>query len=249
MKAAAALVLVFCLVAANGLDDAKNRPVSKVITLLKDMISQLEKEAEEDEEVYEQMGCWCTTNDKAKTQSIADGEQAISDLTAAIEGFTGNSARLNTEIANLEKEVAANSEALDKATALRKKELAEFNAEEKESLQTIGSLKSAVIALSKHHEAAMLQTESSAATMDFARIVAMLQGKLHKHADLLKGVLTPKQRRTINAFVQAPEDYFGAEPAFNQVPAHAPASGEIFGILKQMKETFETNLANSQKEE
>merc|ERR1719387_2460137 len=29
----------------------------------------------------------------------------------------------------------------------------------------------------------------------------------------------------------------------------APASGEIFGILKQMKESFETNLANSQKEE
>merc|ERR1719321_2269509 len=29
----------------------------------------------------------------------------------------------------------------------------------------------------------------------------------------------------------------------------APASGEIFGMLKQMKESFETNLANSQKEE
>merc|ERR550514_1997167 len=29
----------------------------------------------------------------------------------------------------------------------------------------------------------------------------------------------------------------------------APASGEIFGILKQMKETFEGNLASSQKEE
>eukprot|EP00425_Heterocapsa_triquetra_P023773 CAMPEP_0195106470 /NCGR_PEP_ID=MMETSP0448-20130528/80851_1 /TAXON_ID=66468 /ORGANISM="Heterocapsa triquestra, Strain CCMP 448" /LENGTH=62 /DNA_ID=CAMNT_0040142733 /DNA_START=58 /DNA_END=243 /DNA_ORIENTATION=+ len=29
---------------------AKNRPVSKVITLLKDMAKQLEKEAEEDEE-------------------------------------------------------------------------------------------------------------------------------------------------------------------------------------------------------
>jgi hypothetical protein len=28
---------------------AKNRPVSKVITLLKDMLKQLEKEAEEDE--------------------------------------------------------------------------------------------------------------------------------------------------------------------------------------------------------
>merc|ERR1719389_572983 len=98
------------------------------------------------------MGCWCETNDKAKTKSIADSEQSISDLTAAIEGFTASSAKLNTEIANLEKEIAKNSQALDTATAMREKELAEFNAEEKESLQTISSLKSAVIALSKHHE-------------------------------------------------------------------------------------------------
>merc|ERR1719456_1632270 len=37
--------------------------------------------------------------------------------------------------------------------------------------------------------------------------------------------------------------------AFVQEESNAPASGEIFGILKQMKESFETNLANSQKEE
>ena len=36
-------------------EGAKNRPVSKVITLLKDMSKQLEKEAEEDEEIYDQM--------------------------------------------------------------------------------------------------------------------------------------------------------------------------------------------------
>merc|ERR1719390_43606 len=129
------------------------------------MVAQLEKEAEEDEEVYETMGCWCETNDKAKTKSIADSEQAISDLTAAIEGFTASSAKLNTEIANLEKEIAKNSEALDSSTAMRKKELAEFNAEEKESLQTISSLKGAVIALSKHHEASFLQEGTTAATM------------------------------------------------------------------------------------
>merc|ERR1719231_606902 len=81
----------------------KNRPVSKVITLLKDMVGQLEKEAEEDEEVYETMGCWCETNDKEKTKAISDGEQRIADLTASIEELTGMSARLNTEIANLEK--------------------------------------------------------------------------------------------------------------------------------------------------
>jgi hypothetical protein len=43
------------------------------------------------------------------------------------------------------------------------------------------------------------------------------------------------------------QDYFDAEPTFKQ--SYAPQSGEIFGILAQMKETFETNLASSQKEE
>merc|ERR1719478_2099656 len=105
------------LASASVSDDAKNRPVSKVITLLKDMITQLEKEAEDDEEVYEAIGCWCETNDKEKTKAIADGEQRIADLTAAIEEYTATSARLNTETANLAKEVAKNGAALDMATA------------------------------------------------------------------------------------------------------------------------------------
>merc|ERR1711975_189295 len=114
-----------------------NRPVSKVITLLKDMLKQLEKEAEEDEEIYDKMACWCETNDKEKTKSIADAQARITDLTTKIEEMTASSARLNTEIKNLEKEVAENQEALDQATAIRQKQLAEFNAEEKDALQAI----------------------------------------------------------------------------------------------------------------
>merc|ERR1712159_167407 len=124
-------------------EGAKNRPVSKVITLLKDMIKQLEKEAEEDEEIYDKMACWCETNDKEKTKSIADAEARISDLTTKIEELTASSARLNTEIKNLEKEVAENQAALDKATAIRQKQLAEFNEEEKDLLESISALKAA----------------------------------------------------------------------------------------------------------
>merc|ERR1740115_406336 len=134
-------------------EGAKNRPVSKVITLLKDMLKQLEKEAEQDEEIYDQMACWCETNDKEKTKSIADAEARINDLTSKIEELTGLSAQLNTEIKNLEQEVAANQNALDKATAMRQKELAEFNDEEKDMLGAISALKSAVTVLSKHNSA------------------------------------------------------------------------------------------------
>jgi len=220
---------------------AKNRPVSKVITLLKDMLKQLEKEAEEDEEIYDKMACWCETNDKEKTKSIADAEARISDLTTKIEELTASSARLNTEIKNLEKEVAENQAALDKATAIRQKQLAEFNEEEKDLLESISALKSAVTVLSKHNS--LIQMPRS----HIVGVAATVQNEMQKHASLLTGILTHRERKMVSSFIQSPEDYFDAEPTFKQ--SYAPQSGEIFGILKQMKETFETNLSSSQKEE
>jgi len=225
-------------------DAAKNRPVSKVITLLKDMMRHLQKEAEEDEEIYDKMACWCETNDKEKTKSIADAESHIEDLTSKIEELTANSARLGTEIKNLEKEVAANQEALDQATAIRQKQLAEFNAEEKDLLESISALKAAVIVLSKHHpNSSFLQMPRT----HILGVAASLQHEMEKNAGLLVGVLTRSQRKTVTAFLQAPQDYFDSAPTFKQ--SYAPQSGEIFGILKQMKETFESNLSASQAEE
>merc|ERR1719313_1889397 len=208
------------------------------------MQKQLEKEAEEDEEIYEKLACWCETNDKEKTKAIADAEAHIQDLTSTIEELAATSARLNTEIKNLEKEVAENQEALDQAKAMRAKELAEFNAEEKDVLLNIQALKNAIIVLSKHNPGAALLQLSASQSQDVA---TMLAGVLQRNSAMLDTVLTPSQKRIVNAFVQAPEDYFDAEPTFKQ--SYAPASGQIFGILKQMKETFENNLSASQKEE
>merc|ERR1712203_413320 len=144
---------------------------------------------------------------------------------------------------NLEKEVAANQDALAKATALREKQLAEFNAEEKDLLESISALKAAITVLAKHHGGALLQLPRS----HVLGVAATLQHELQKHAALLQGVLTHSERKAASAFIQAPEDYFDASPTFKQ--SYAPQSGEIFGILRQMKETFEANLSDAQKEE
>merc|ERR1712039_882131 len=97
LAVAAALLLPQGNALSFDAEAAKNRPVSKVITLLKDMLKQLEKEAEEDEEIYDKVACWCETNDKEKTKAIADAEAKISDLTTKIEELTAASARLNTK--------------------------------------------------------------------------------------------------------------------------------------------------------
>jgi hypothetical protein len=223
--------------------EEKNRPVTKVINLLKDMQAQLEKEQKEDEEVYERVACWCETNDKEKTDAISEAEARITDLTSTIEEKTATSSRLNTEIKNLEAEIGKNQEALGKATAIREKELAEFTAEEKDMLQSIGALKSAVTVLSKHHASFAQIPEEN-----LLDIAATLQHQVRIHKVLLEGVVTPSQRKALSNFMQAPGEFFDAEQAtFKQ--SYAPQSGEIFGILKQMKETFESNLSASQKEE
>merc|ERR1712048_465714 len=197
-----------------------------------------------DEEVYDKIACWRETNDKEKTQAIKDAESRIADLTTKIEELTAGSARLNQEISNLGKEVAKNQEALDQATAIREKKLAAFNGEEKDLLQSIKALDAAIVVLSKHHSAgALVQVPRT----HLLSVATTLQHEMQKHANLLEGVLKPSERRMLQSFVQAPEDYFDATPTFKQ--AYAPQSGEIFGILKQMKETFEGDLSMAQKEE
>jgi len=231
------VVASVAVVSGLQLDADKNRPVSKVITLLKDMQKQLEKEAEDDEAIYDKMACWCKTNDAEKTKAIEEAEQRIADLTASIEEGTAKSASLTAEIKNLEKEVAANQAALDKATALRQKQLAEFNEEEKDLLQSIQALKNAIVVLSKHNKS-LLQSEEGSAMVSIAH---MLKHQFKKHSNMLLQKISPSEHSKIQQFIQA------ATSA--NAPAYANQSGEIFGILSNMKETFESNLSASQKEE
>jgi hypothetical protein len=196
--------------------DLTERPVAKVVKLLKDMTAQLNKEAEDDAEAYESMACWCETGDKQKAKAIADGQQKSSDLAASIEELTAKGTQLRTDIETLEASVAEQTAALTQATAIRDKERAEFVAEEKEMITSITSLKGAVITLSKAHSE--IQTGS---VLQLIRSHA----NMHKHA---------VPRRIFNLI---------------QVQQKTPASGEIFGVLKQMKESFETNLKGSQEEE
>merc|ERR1719399_284611 len=56
----------------------------------------------------------------------------------------------------------------------------------------------------------------------------------------------------ISSFIQSPEDYMGSfaqQSGPQNAGSYAPQSGAIFGILKNMKESFEANLAASQREE
>merc|ERR1719263_1610144 len=74
---------------------------------------------------------------------------------------------------------------------------------------------------------------------------------VHKNSDLLSQMLTKRQRKSLTAFLQSPDNFMdsGLNLRHGTALVQAAPSAEIFGTLKQMKEGFETNLAASQAEE
>merc|ERR1719316_1138757 len=160
------------------------------------MKSQLEKEAENDDEVMEKMVCWCETNDKAKTQAITDNTLKEKTLTANIEEYSSMAATLEDDLAQLKIDIAAANKELAEATAIREKENAEFSADEKEQLTSIGGLKGAIKTLG---EKIALKQNSLLQIQSILR--ENLHGKTGKAA-LRKLGLKPNQRQEVQSFLQ-----------------------------------------------
>jgi hypothetical protein len=292
--------------APPGKISPKRSPIQRVVALLQEMKAQLEKEADEDEEIYDKMVCWCETNEKEKTKAIADADQKITDLVALIEEKAARSAELETQIEQLKKEIGEESEAMDQATAMREKEAAEFRQEEKDLVQAIANLKNAILVLSKHHEGLLQLTPEMVQSMSTVLRYAALKhemlmgdhadrakhkeqhdtlrtalialseetkkrsaGKSETEAEAQEGAFLRKLHVSLNVYDRASPDriplkYAGrvledlvqksssmgkANVPPRKVDAYTPQSGVIFGILKQMKEEFEGNLAQAQKDE
>merc|ERR1719387_2238359 len=165
----------------------------------------------------------------------------IKDLTAAIEEYTARDAQLTTEIATLKASIAKNKKALEEAAAVRAKDLADFNQNEKDMIASIGSLKGAVITLGKQNPgSALVQRET------LAQVSTVIKRTMKSQPSLVRDAVKPHQRRHLMELLDRPSSLL-------QQPTGATSynsqSGEIFGMLKQMKETFETNLETSKKEE
>lgn len=209
----------------------KEKPIQKVVRLLNDMQGQIEKEGAEDEAMMEQMGCWCETNEREKTQAIELADQRITDLTAAIPEYAAKAVEAEVTIKQLTKEVAANTEALEKATEVRAKEQDEFRTGEKDLVQSIASLKNAVQMMSK----VQLNQES------LLQVKSLIRHHMEKHGDILQEGLTGSQHRLAMSLIQ--------DHTMLQRQNHRAPSSAIFGILKGMKESMETNMANNAKDE
>lgn len=217
----------------------KERPVMKIVRMLEDMKAELEKEKAEDEAVFESLDCWCKQNDKEKSQAIALGEAKMEDLKAAQGEFSAKIEELRVGLANTKEKLRKDKQALDESVAMRMKEAKEFHGEEKDMLGTIQSIKDALIVLERQNPS----------LTQLASVAKSLEGL--KAMQMAKDTLGNDKMAVLKAFFQEATDSAHSS-ALRKIPgfqSYSPQSGQINGILKQMKEEFEANLATAQSEE
>merc|ERR1719316_1588148 len=216
----------------------QERPVMKVVRLLQDTKAELEKELEDDKAVYELMTCWCNSNDKEKEAAIAAGKAKVEQLESSMGAGAAKISELKAKRKETLDEVNADHKALMDATGMRMKENKEFQASETDYLEAIDAAKNAIIVLGKHNPS-LAQVKAAAHHLLDSRVSQMVghsKSMSKANVDELRSFL--HNAESASSFLAIPG-----------MQSYAPQSGQIFGILNQMKEDFEVNLSEAQKSE
>jgi chromosome segregation ATPase len=223
-------------------DMSKSGAIKKVVSLLKEMKAQNEKEGKEDQEIFDKLACWCHTNREEKTAAVAAAEQKIADLEASIKEYTAKYAMLGQEIANLKKDIAENMASLEAATAQREKEAAEFHKGETDSIQALGQLKGAVTILSRHNADLSTEADTTGIVTKDSTLTAASAG-----GAFLQGAEKDEVISIVKAISrQFPSVVNSDDLSLVQAPAYSNQSSEIFGILRSMQETMTKDLSDAQ---
>jgi len=216
------------------LSSESDRPVTKVVDLLKKILDELNTEAREDSEVYKKLNCWCKNGDKETNKDIEDAQFQISDLTASIAQNTARSSALSTKSDQKKSELAASQKRLEEATIQREKQLAEFNENERDDLLSVESLKQAITVLGKHRS--FMQVSHP----DWVEAASKVQGVVDRRAASLIETLSASQTKLVSSFIQQPEASYAA---------HTGQSGQIVGMLEQMLSHIQSDLSEAQKQD
>jgi chromosome segregation ATPase len=227
--------LVFGMVAATS-------PISKVIDLLSSLESKIASEGAAAQKAFEEYSEWCEDGSKNLDYEIKTGKNEIADLTANIDQQSANANSLSNKVDELAASLTADNADLEAATQIRKKEAADFAAEEKELVEIKDTLERAIGLLEremKKRGASALQW-GKVGTVTQA-LTAMVQASVLSSADATR--LTS----LVQSSQQQPDelDSLGA-------PAAAVYEGHSDGIIETLEDLLDkaqTQLGESRKAE
>jgi len=190
-------------------------PIRRVVKLLQKMQSSVVAEGDKEKKLFEEFMCYCKTGTGDLTKSITAAENKIPQVDSALAAAEAAKEQLEKDLEQHKANVAEVKKTIATATALREKEAAAFAKESSDLKTNIAALAKATAAIEAGTAGSFLQNAAATAVLQRITIDAEMS--------------TP-DREMLTAFLSQSQGY-------------APQSGQIVGILKQMKDTMEATLA------
>merc|ERR1719421_2584462 len=229
---------------------AASSPVDKAVELINELKSKIEADGKAEQKVYDKFACWCEKTTARKAGNIEEAKTSIEELTQLILELKGKKSTLTAEVAQLEKDVAANQAAQREATGIREKENSDYVTTRSQSEQTIGALEHAIKTLTG-------AGEGGASALQQAEILSVAGSVRSALRKVPKDLMTPEDMQAATSFVKDPTGFFsaksasfsGAQISQNPFGDYAPASTVIQGTLKNMYDTFTSSLESANADE
>jgi len=229
-------------------------PVTRIVELLQNLGKQVEKDGHKEEDLYETFVCWGKSVIDQKTASNAAGESRINELETYIADLNAGRIELTDERSNLEKEIEELLADTETATAMRKKEQADFLEAEAEMTKAIKALESAIEVLSEatkeHKEGVLLAVRK--------RLGGGMEALIEQQKNLQDAVALGQR------FLTKADSLFLQRVLLGDVPtvdwkklnrkatfkmSYKARSFKIQDVLKKMHQTFDLNLKDATKKE
>jgi len=256
------MTLLLLLAAMTPMADAKQavegggNSIGKVVTLLKGMLATSKTSGDKETKLFEAFDCYCRGEAKASGKSIRAENILMAQLKASIEKTQGISGTLSSDLADLKAKLAANRQEQKSMNTLRGNENTAFLANKADLEDAIARMTSALTTLASQG-ADQTGPEAGANQKKFMGDFDEKKGKLKKAASALlefsdsdvvsealalaSTYMSPQQQKDSGiadikpasaSFLQA-----GGNPG-----AYSAQSGQVVGILKNMKDTIFANL-------
>merc|ERR1740121_968286 len=202
--------------AAGIKESGRVNPIRRVVTFLQNMQSKVTAEGKKEKELFDRFMCYCKTGTGDLEESIDAAETKIPQVEKSIAEELALLKQLEDDLAKHKQDRADAKEALATASALREKEAAAYAKESGDLTTNVQALTKAIKVLSDGVAGNFLQTTSASAIRRLA----------------VDAEMSSADRDMLTAFLSQGEG-----------EGYVPQSGQIIGILKQMLDTMDKNLA------
>jgi len=218
---------------------SKSAAVGQVVAMLQDMLNTSQSDYASDKEAYENFVVYCDENLANKSKAITEATESIEVLSNKIEAIKGTNGLLSVQTNELQSHMTENEQSRESAQALREKEKTAFDAAVADLTTSIGQMDEAVKllgALSDDQQNGGENFDNFMASYKEKSLVSV-QSSVREALVAAGSLLEPKKSSKLQAFLQ------------RDGPVYSAQSGQVLGILQDMKDTFESNLEAEQEKE